>query len=211
MELLRALSEQGGWVAFTSPRTLPLLERDARHQGVWGELYARLSESKIAAVGPITEQSLRKRGFRVHLAPPEANTRSLARELQHKLSRGDTLVHPCSRQSLPILEEVLARSGVSVERVYVYEHLPNPQGLQILKRVLSKGSVDWILLSSPLIVRIFCGAVESDLLARLGIGALGGATLETLWKECGGTWGELVVSRTNTIESLVEEVMKRLG
>ena len=179
VEVLEGLEEGPGMVALTSPRSLPYLVKDARGHGKLDELLERLSRVPLAAVGPQTAQSAKELGLEPALVPPRFDTLSLARAIgDYYREQGleGPVLHPASAQSLPHLAEVLGRNGIGYRRVVVYEHVERPGSLERVTEVLEGKGYQWIVLTSPLIARLFLEKM-GKIPGHVSLAVLGPSTL----------------------------------
>ncbi len=209
LEVLNVLNERPGIVAFTSPRSLPYLVEDAKGHGKLGELLERLSRVPLAAVGPQTSRSIRDLGLEPALVPPRFDTLSLAHAIkdyygEHRL-KGPVL-HPASAQSLPHLEEVLGRDGIGYRRVVVYEHVERPGSLERVSEALESKGYQWIVLTSPLIARLFLERM-GKVPGHVSLAVLGPSTLNVA--ETLAPYARKLIAPQATLGSLLEELRKQ--
>ncbi len=141
-ELARYLSQlrPGDGVAFTSARAAERLKGVAPIDGVI-----------VAAVGPATEETLKKNGWESDVVG-SGGARDLAQALDLRV--GARVLFPCAENARHDLEEELAKQGVEVERVPVYRTVP-------LSDISLDSRVDYRIYASPSSVEA-CTAWERE-------------------------------------------------
>jgi uroporphyrinogen III methyltransferase/synthase len=135
------------WIFFTSRYTVQFFFEFLNQ---YGKDCRSLSHLKIASMGTITTQALKKQGIIPDLQPAEGSSEGLIREIELKKISGARVVIPRSNLGLPILPENLSRLGWEVTRPVIYEN-KFPENLQPID--LSK--VDVIVFPAPSCVTNF--------------------------------------------------------
>jgi len=178
-ELDRAIKElaagEFAWVSFTSPRAVDAVCERLRRFGLPPRIPA-----KVAAVGPVTAETLRERGVQVDLLADPHTTAALAEAFPTGEGR---VLMPRADIAPDGLEEALERKGWAAVRVDAYrtrfpDELP-PEAADALR----EGRVDAVTFTSastveglaglvrvPEGVRVVCiGPVTADAARRAGL------------------------------------------
>ncbi len=149
--------EQFDWIFFTSRYTVQFFFEFLNYYGKDSRSLAKL---KIASMGKITTEALRKHGIKPDLQPEEESSEGLIREIElRNIPHGHVLI-PRSNLGLPVLPENLNRLAWRVTRPVFYEN-KYPDNLKILD--LTK--VETIVFPAPSCVTNFVrlyGALPDD-------------------------------------------------
>ncbi len=120
--------DQFDWIFFTSRYTVQFFFEFLNH---YGKDSRSLSHLKIASMGKLTSQALRKYGIVPDLQPHDESSEGLIKDLEVKgIASGKVLI-PRSNLGLPILPENLTRLGWTVTRPVFYENR-YPDNLKVL-------------------------------------------------------------------------------
>jgi uroporphyrinogen III methyltransferase/synthase len=173
--------EQFDWVIFTSGQAVRAFE--ARRKDLGASLNPAGSMLRIAAVGPVSAEAVRKAGLPVEYVARTHNGVGLANELGGRL-QGRSVLLPRSDRANPDLPAALKTHGAQVNEVVAYRTLhPGEVDRQKLSRI-SAGDADAILFFSPSAVQNFAELVSAEhflgLQDGLAITAVGPVTAEAL-------------------------------
>jgi uroporphyrinogen III methyltransferase/synthase len=149
------------WLLLTSRQAIdPFLDSLWRQGGD----ARRLSDLRIAVVGPGTAKRLAERGLRADLiAPHPHRAASLAQLLEPQVA-GQRCLWPCGVGAGPELVERLQQAGARVDRVAAYRAAPVTELDPHLIAQLAMGRIDWVSV---------CSSATADALhASLGPAAL---------------------------------------
>jgi hydroxymethylbilane synthase len=141
------------WIVFTSRNAVEQFSAAAKRRGVVLGDYA----GKVAAVGPSTAAAMAAAGLGADLVARGQTGRSVAEEMVFE--RGDKVLHPCAKDRVGELHEVLSERGAEVTEISIYrtESLPiDANGLSELQ-----AGVDWVLFTSGSTVRGFVDGVRA--------------------------------------------------
>ena len=111
--------DQFEWIFFTSRYTVQFFFEFLNHYGRDSRSLAHL---KIASMGEITTQSLKKHGIMPDLQPADESSEGLIKHLELKRVRAARVLIPRSNLGLPVLPENLNRLGWEVTRPVFYEN-----------------------------------------------------------------------------------------
>lgn len=183
--LERALEALGDydWVVFTSTNTV---ERVLDRVGGRVELPAGL---RVASVGGVTSDALRKLGVEPDLEPADARAEGLAAELVPRLGPGARVLLPQAADARPVLADELAAAGARVERVDAYAKRTPPGARERAVSIFGNSRLGWVTFTSPSIARAFARLwgeewpVRSRSLLAASIGPVTSAALRELGVE----------------------------
>lgn len=172
-ELLRLHAYQ--WVIFTSANGVNIFFDYLDRLG----LDARaLSESRIAAIGDKTAQVLRQRGIRADVVPGRFVQEALADALP--VQPHDRVLVPRAAVARDALERQLTQRGAKVHILPVYDTLPNPDGIRLLRNELDAKRVTVVTFTSASTVESLAESLSREELANLfsgvGIASIGPLT-----------------------------------
>jgi uroporphyrinogen III methyltransferase/synthase len=133
------------WIVFASAngvraflRRLEALRLDGRALGT----------ARLAAIGPGTRRQLEEAGYRCDLTPTVSRSEDLAAELAATLPGGRFLLVRADR-GREELRRGLESRGHLVDEVTAYRTLPRESLADDELDAVSRGAVDWIVLTSP--------------------------------------------------------------
>jgi uroporphyrinogen III methyltransferase/synthase len=163
------------WLAFSSPNGVEhFFRRYLEHHDI-----RELAGRRVAAVGPSTAARVRDYHLKVDLVPPKFTAADLAAAWPEEGSR---VLFPCGVRAGRDLEDGLARRGCQVQRLEVYDTVPESAGAQAGIQRLKQEGADWILFCSPSAVEHFQAlGVELPLSTRVAsLGQVTSAALRRL-------------------------------
>lgn len=203
----RALSRLNGyeWLIFTSANGVRAFFSRLFEKGL--DLRA-LGPVKLAAIGPATAGALKDRGLVAEVVPRSFVAEELAAALLPHLKPGTRVLLARAQTAREVLPEALARAGVQVEVVPVYQARP-PKGVpEEARPFLDAGAVDILTFASSGTVHHFAALVGRErflnLAQRAVVAAIGPITAATL-QEYGLT--PQVKPKEYTIPALAEAVI----
>lgn len=137
------------WITFTSVNGV-----DAFLQRLWdlGFDSRILSNSKIACIGPATEERLKTYSLRADIVPEIYRGEELASALAEHIT-GKNILWPRANRGREVLPEILTEAGAEFHSLISYDHLDVERFSDEVTKALVNGEVDWIGLSSPTIAR----------------------------------------------------------
>ncbi len=141
------------WVAFTSASAVDAVSRRAKALRLSPAVPA---DTRVAAVGPATANTLRAAGLPVDLVPAAGGSaRALAAIWPHPTGDASVLL-PRSDIAAPTLPDALSALGYRVRPVVAYRTVlaPPPAGTAA---ALAAGTIDAVLFTSPSTVRAAAG------------------------------------------------------
>ena len=163
------------WVALTSVNGVDALlgaVHDAGGDARW------LAATRLAAVGSGTAEALARYGLRADLVPERFTTRGLAEELVASGPPARALL-PRADLASPVLSEVLAEAGWSVEEVEAYRTVPAEALPAEAADRLAQGTIDVIALASSSTVRNLVSLLGGPPPPQVRIAAIGPVTAQT--------------------------------
>ena len=193
------------WVVFTSTngvekffRGLDKLKLDAR---VFGPCL-------VAAIGPATALSLRKRGIRPDFVPQSSISEAVAAGLLERGASGKRVAIIRAREGREVLEEKLREGGATAVSIPVYETLPDNSNAPRVRELMEAGALNWVTFTSSSTVKNFVEALGAEFISthRAGfkIAAIGPVTAETARKF--GLEAD-VVAESASVESLAAALL----
>lgn len=192
--------ERYDWMVFTSSNTVDCFD----------ELFSASSDAvsgcKVAAIGDSTAEALRRRGISVDLIPGKFSAEGLLEAFAAENIAGKRFLQPCSRIAREELPEGLKTLGAKVDRVVVYDTVPNDElDPEPILRGLANNGIDCLTFFSPSAFEFFteivgAGVIRSIRERNIPIAAIGPTTAETV--EAGGLTN-VILPRTAGDESLV--------
>jgi uroporphyrinogen III methyltransferase/synthase len=173
--------EQFGWIVFTSGQAVRAVA--ARSERLGHPLSQAASKSRIAAVGPVSADAVRRAGLTVEYVAKNHNGVALANELGERL-REQRVLLPRSDRANPELPAALKGHGAHVTEVIAYQNLiPSEVDKQDLGKIAA-GEADAILFFSPSAVQHFGELLGIEKLCalqdRVAITAVGPVTANAL-------------------------------
>lgn len=205
-EALRAAlarADDFDWIAFTSPRAVVSVA--AAGDG-------RPPATRVAAVGPSTAAAIRALGWPVAVAVESGGAEALVDRLAATgRIAGAAVLFPAGSRARDALAEGLEASGATVTRVTAYRTRDARIDAGTIRRTLAAGQCDAVTFTSPSAVSALAAALGGGLAGHMGrtpAFAIGDTTAEALVAE-----GILPVgvAEPNTLEALVEEVVRAIG
>jgi uroporphyrinogen-III synthase len=163
------------WVVFASPSAVEALMEALRQAGTT----QRLSQVKLAAVGPRTARALESYGLTVSVQPEEGRGFALYGALSPHLEPEDEVLLPAAEDGRRELEDALREHGVRVARVTAYRSTQVPLPAEAVAG-LEDTPPDVVLFASPRTAEAFLDAVGVERLGRARVVAIGPTTASAL-------------------------------
>ena len=135
----------------------------------------RSIKAKISAIGKATANALNKRGIICFAKAKEFASEGLVSILKPHLKENEKLLLPCSAKSRQYIYEELSKTGVEVDRVYIYD--------TVCGNVVNKKSfdeVDMVFFTSPSTVKNMVDMVGIEEIKKKQVIAIGPKTNEPL-------------------------------
>jgi uroporphyrinogen-III synthase len=193
-----------GWIVFASRRAVAaVLER----------LPSAPPAVRIAAIGRATAQVLRQRGWRVDLAPDEANAGALVAAFAAHATPADQgvrILYPASSRALPALAAGLRSLGFAVTQVEAYRTEGAALDVEGCRTWIDKHAVGAVTFASPSAVIELRRALGAEDFARLLGGARPVAIGRTTARELTQQGVTPVISESATLESLARATLRTL-
>ena len=198
------------WIVFTSANAVHAVAGRLRELG---RSTAELSRTRVACVGPKTEEAARQAGMAVELVPAGP---ALPSELVEEMSRradlaGARILFPRAREGREALADGLTESGATVDTVEAYRTVrPEEAGERL--RVAVEAGLDAVTLMSPSAVRHLAdllGDLDFRQLGERSVFACIGPTTAAAVRERGVE--PRVISEASTTEALVEALELHFG
>ena len=204
--------EQFDWIVFSSANGVEFfIDRLQERHGDT----RRLSDVRLAAIGPATADALRQRQLDTDLTPTEYRAESLAdaiidRTHADSYDAADSappvaLLVRASR-GREVLSQRLTSAGIKVEQVVAYTSRDVAQPEADIHRALIAGEIDWITITSSAIARSLIAMLGKDLRhARLA--AISPITAKTL-TDAG--YQPAVVAEEYTVDGLIDAIRQSM-
>jgi uroporphyrinogen III methyltransferase/synthase len=171
---------QFDWLVFTSTNGVRFFCQRLAQRGL--ELRA-LHGLRIAAVGPRTAQTLRRRGLRVDFVPPTYQAEGLLAGFKRRRMQGKRVLLPRAAQGREVLVTTLQALGAEVIAAAVYQTVLPKTGVESLRQHLQHHAVDMVTFTSSSAVenlRAMLGHQDwSALLSEVTIACIGAVTANT--------------------------------
>jgi uroporphyrinogen III methyltransferase/synthase len=137
------------WLVFTSVNGV-----DAFLGRLWerGGDARRLSQVKLAAIGPASAQRLAEWRLRADIVPETYRGEELAAALAPHVA-GKQVLWPRASRGRDVLPETLRAAGARFDEVIVYRHVDVDTLPAEALQLLNAGELDWIAISSPTIAQ----------------------------------------------------------
>jgi len=199
-----AISQLGqfDWLIFTSGEAVRAVDRRCKNLGP--SLGQACSNLRLAAVGPVTAEVVKKIGLQVDYVAQRHDGVALANELGERV-RGRRVLLPRSDRANPDLPEALRGHGAEVTEVIAYRTLRPKEVDRERLHKFANAEADAILFFSPSAVQHFgevFGVEQLHVLQdKLAITAVGPVTAKAL-REAGVRC--IVVARDTTAASVIE-------
>jgi uroporphyrinogen III methyltransferase/synthase len=166
------------WVVLSSPESVATL---------WDLLLAAgrdsraLSNARIAAIGPATAARLLERGITVDVTQDRFSATALADVLSERSDiPGAPLLYIAGEADAESFTPDLEQTGASVSTFAVYRELAVGRRGDALRRALSGGRVDLVLVMSPVAAENYLRIAGEELAARIPTAAHDAATAAVL-------------------------------
>ncbi|MCA9259321.1 MAG: uroporphyrinogen-III C-methyltransferase [Planctomycetales bacterium] len=147
------------WIAFSSANGV---QATCQRLLASGRDLRAFAATKIACIGPATQDTLRQRGLIADLTPDEYRAESLAEALASHVQGKRVLLVRASR-GRETLAEMLAAAGAAVEQAVAYESRDVTVADADVAAELAAGEVDWMTVTSSAIARSLHGLFGDDL------------------------------------------------
>jgi uroporphyrinogen-III synthase len=170
------------WIVFTSANAVYYFYQRAEKFEVRG------AGTKIAAVGSKTAKALDRYGVTIDLEPDEFSARGLMTAFENYDLIGKRLLLPASNLSRYELFDGLRERGAAVERIEVYQTLPNDAlDAEGMTRWMRNGDVDCLTFFSPSAFDFFVDLMGESVIELLkegsvAIAAIGPTTAKAIEK-----------------------------
>ena len=178
---LRDLSRYA-WAVFTSINAVPVIAERLHALNLDARAFR---DTKIAALGPATANSLREHlGLRADFVPTEAVAEAMLEQWPEADMAGKRLLFPRALEARELLPEQLSARGAVVEVVPVYRTEFDGESAEGIRRLLQEGRVDAVTFTSASTVHNFAQAVKmpsqsyADIVGKTPLVAIGPVTAE---------------------------------
>jgi len=178
-EALRAL-DGFRWVIFTSVNGVAAFRE---RLGVAGLDARRVTDLRVAAIGPETADAIRGAGIEPALVPAEYRAEGLVDALGSQVDPGDAVLVVRAAEARDVLPRALRARGVQVTVVPAYRTVLAPESGGGVRALLEARQIDAVTFTSSSTVRGFVALVGSTdvrcLLEGVVVAAIGPITAET--------------------------------
>lgn len=188
-------------VAFTSPRTIDFILKDYKSHGKEPrQIIYGLKEKTVFAVGKSTKEALFRVGLSNIIVPSIHNTVSLAKKMVSMRIKNALL--PRSRKANKQMVEILAKAGIRVKEIFVYDAFPINESIEKIRSMINEGVFTHVLVTSSYIGSLICDCLKDF---KGDIIAIGKPTYFSL-KKC-GVKNKIFVSKTALIREIIENLV----
>jgi uroporphyrinogen III methyltransferase/synthase len=166
------------WLIFTSQNGVRVFWNALLRHGLDSRALRR---SKVAAVGSATADALLDRGIVVDLSPERFVAEALLDVLRDRDDvRGSRVLYAAADGARDVLPQGLGELGAVVDRVNLYQSVPDGVGADgVRARLLDRG-VDLVTFTSASAVRAFVSTVGEDAAKRVRAASIGPVTSEAV-------------------------------
>jgi uroporphyrinogen-III synthase len=191
------------WMVFTSSNTVDCFDE------LFGAPSDALGGCRVAAIGDSTAEALRRRGIPVDLVPGKFSAKGLLEAFAAENIAGMRFLQPCSRIAREELPEGLKTLGAKVDRVVVYDTVPNDElDPDPIRRGLETNGIDCLTFFSPSAFDFFIKIVGTGALRlirerNIPVAAIGPTTARAV--EAGGI-SNVILPHMAGDESLLESI-----
>jgi uroporphyrinogen III methyltransferase/synthase len=168
------------WVIITSANGAELLTDSLKRNGMG---YNELSNTRIAAIGPVTAKILEERGLKSMIVPEIYTQEALAEAFLKFAEAGKKrvlLLH--SRESRPVLRDSLFRKGFDVDEFFLYKTVFTGNK-EKFRSLLSSSSMDTVTITSSSCARSLFHIMKGQSMERfrkkMNIAAIGPVCAKT--------------------------------
>lgn len=194
--LAAALAQKHDWTVFTSPAGVPAAVRALRALG--RDLRA-LYGMRLAAIGKGTADALAQYGLTADLVPAQYDGEHLADALVDAMPRGGAALLLRAAQGGRILPAKLARAGIRVTDVPLYDTLHRCDKAGALRGLLADRKIDAVTFTSVSTVEGFVEAMGQTDFSHVAACCIGAQTAEAARQY----FANVKVSKNATIDDLV--------
>jgi uroporphyrinogen III methyltransferase/synthase len=164
--------EEYDWVVFTSANGVERFWRELESQSRSG----LPAETRLAAIGPATAETLEMRGVSPEVVPEEYVAEAVADVLIAVGGlAGRRLLLPRAAGARRVLPERLSAAGAQVDEVIAYESKPDLEGIARLRAAIDAGEVDMVTFTAASTVRHFVETAGTEL-GRARVAVIGPIT-----------------------------------
>lgn len=147
------------WVVFTSSHGVRFFMDRIFQTGRDLRVFGR---ARLAAIGPMTAQTLRSFGLVADLVPEKYRSEELATELTGRV-RGQKVLLARADRGRTLLKDELQGIAAEVVQVPVYHNADAMELPAEALEAIKQGQVDWVTLTSSAIARRFAAMLPPDL------------------------------------------------
>lgn len=194
--LADALQQSHEWAVFTSPAGVPAAVHTL---GKLGRDLRALHGMKIAAIGKGTAAALSTYGLTADLVPAQYDGAHLADALIGVMPQGGSALLLRAKQGGKILPEKLARAGIRVTDVPLYDTVHRCDKADALRGMLAEGKIDAVTFTSVSTVEGFVEAVGAVEYKGVMACCIGEQTAQAARKY----FANVKVAKSATIDDLV--------
>lgn len=201
---LKKMEKPLDWLIFTSPNGVEhFFKRYLQFSDI-----RKLSEIRIAAVGPSTAEALKSFGIRTDWMPQRFTAQDLATtwpiSIEKKHEKKETVLFVCGNLAKQDVETILKQKSIQVERLEVYTTQPEMVDRTGLRKRLIEESVDWIVFASSSAIENF-HALNLKLSANCRYASFGPITSQAM-RALG--YSVDYESQTSQVEAFVEGLVQ---
>lgn len=192
------------WAVFTSPNGVDWFWKELDRLGLDARAFAG---TRVAAIGPGTEEALARKGIRADFVPEKFVAESLLAGLTALGVAGKRVLIPRAESARDVLPEGLIKAGADCAVVPVYKTVPDASGAAEVNRLIEQGAISYVTFASSSTVTNFLAAVSRETLDAAGglrFACIGPVTAQTL-ADAGYTCH--VTAEKHTIAALAKAVV----
>ncbi|MEA1961054.1 MAG: uroporphyrinogen-III C-methyltransferase [Bacillota bacterium] len=194
------------WLIFTSANAVELFFNEMKSKKIDIRL---LSGLMIAAIGPVTCESVEKRGLLVDVVPAEYVAEGIVDRLRSHIKPGDKVLLPRARGAREVLPDKITELGAEIHEIYLYTAgIATNVDSRDVERIRS-GMADYLCFTSSSTVRNFVQMIDKEGLEMLKkqtrVACIGPITAKTASEF---DFSVAVMAQEYTIEGLITAILK---
>ena len=164
---------------------------------------------RLCCIGPQTKEELTKWGLTADVVPQDFQAEGILTSLGALGISGVRILIPRAKVAREILPEQLREMGATVDVVPVYQALPPPMDVDMVRQRLEQGQIQYVSFTSSATVRNFCGLFPDReeltvLMKQTIVACIGPITAQTVQEE--GLTVDVIASE-NTVPALVQAIV----
>ncbi len=196
------------WIVFTSVNGVKYFFNRLKYHG---KDVRNLGNVKITAIGPATENELKKYGLIVDIVPDNYRAEAIIDALKNEDLKGKKVLLPRADIARKVLPEELQKIGAEVNEVSAYKTVPCDEKIDEIEEMFINNEIDFVTFTSSSTVRNFVNALNKskykleELLKNVTLASIGPITSSTAEEH--GLKIDIEADEY-TLDGLIEQILK---